>query len=712
MRRYKGQLKKFDWSIREERKSHHKKKSGEYEITKYCDNIITFDIETTSAWQLADGSITGYVPGKSAEYWNEQTPLSLCYIWQCSVDGTVYYGRELESFTDLLNDLPKGVECIVWIHNLPYEFAFLSSFMHWKDIFARCPHKPMKAVCEEYPCITFRCTYALTRLSLNAWGLQLGVKKMVGDLDYEVVRTPLTVLTRKELGYCEHDCLIVDAGIRDYLKRYKDQWDIPLTQTGTVRRVVKDMLTGDADYVKTIKKLVPHDAEEYKRLQTIFSGGYTHANRRYSGHVVKGLISHFDFASAYPYVMVAEKYPSTPWVYTGWKHVPKEETFEHNAYILHLRFSNIRSTSFNTYIQGSKVITSDIGSCLFDNGRLISCPGDIELYMTEQDYLIIKDNYEWDELTAIHVWRSVKEYLPRDFIVYILELYQNKTKLRGIPEFEDLYSQSKQYINSTFGMTVTAVVQSDIKLVGDDWHIEKLTPEYVNEKLTQLKRSYPYEKRYFLNYSWGCWVTAYVRRNLWRCMGMYDHEVLYADTDSIFMRGEGDFSWYNAEVEEKLKKSARINDFDYEATRPVAPDGKIKPLGIFSREPDCNEFITLGAKRYCERRIKDGKLHITVSGINKEAVNMLNDNIANFKDGFNFDKDDPSVTKRYSIYIYDQEPITWPDGYKSSCTHGINMRRNGYLLSMTDEYKALIEYDEMSVDDLPESFMIQSRGRF
>ncbi len=193
---------------------------------------------------------------------------------------------------------------------------------------------------------------------------------------------------------------------------------------------------------------------------------------------------------------------------------------------------------------------------------------------------------------------------------------------------------------------------------------------------------------------------------------MYDHEVLYADTDSIFMRGEGDFSWYNAEVEEKLKKSARINDFDYEATRPVAPDGKIKPLGIFSREPDCNEFITLGAKRYCERRIKDGKLHITVSGINKEAVNMLNDNIANFKDGFNFDKDDPSVTKRYSIYIYDQEPITWPDGYKSSCTHGINMRRNGYLLSMTDEYKALIEYDEMSVDDLPESFMIQSRGRF
>lgn len=30
-------------------------------------------------------------------------------------------------------------------------------------------------------------------------------------------------------------------------------WDIPLTQTGTVRRVIKELLTSSQDYVKQLK---------------------------------------------------------------------------------------------------------------------------------------------------------------------------------------------------------------------------------------------------------------------------------------------------------------------------------------------------------------------------------------------------------------------------------------------------------------------------
>ena len=272
--------------------------------------------------------------------------------------------------------------------------------------------------------------------------------------------------------------------------------------------------------------------------------------------------------------------------------------------------------------------------------------------------------------------------------------------------------QSKQYINSIFGMCVTAIIQAIVILDGDTWYTEPLTEEIVNKKLATLRMPNPREKKYFLSYSWGCWVTAYARRNLWKCIERCDSDLLYCDTDSIFVIGKHDFSWYNEEITNKIKTACEIMGLDFNKTRPKTPKGIEKPLGIFSKEDNCTEFITLGAKRYVERREKDGKLHLTVSGINKGAVALLNNRIENFKDGFEFDKDAECVTKRLSTYIDDMPECIWGDGYVSKYKHGINLRRTGYNLTMTDEYKELIDYYEMEVEDLPEQFMINMRGRF
>ena len=53
---------------------------------------------------------------------------------------------------------------------------------------------------------------------------------------------------------------------------------------------------------------------------------------------------------------------------------------------------------------------------------------------------------------------------------------------------------------------------------------------------------------------------------------------------------------------------------------------------------------------------------------------------------------------------------TYPDGYVSTYTHGINLRRTGYLLSITDEYKNLIKYMNYDINDLPESIVNHLRG--
>ena len=722
MERYKGQIKNYKWNIRKKR-SHHGKEHNQ----AFCDDVLTFDIETTSAWINEHGNIIRYRPGRSGDYWNDLEAVTLCYIWQFSVNDKVYYGRELWEFYDLLRDLPADVNYIIWVHNLSFEFHFLQNIFEKMEVFARQPHKPMKMAAEDFPHIEWRCSYMLTRLSLDNWGKSLGVHKLTGWLDYRKIRTPLTQLTERELAYAERDCIVVYIGILDYLKRYKNQWDIPLTQTGTVRREVKRMLLSDARYHKRIKKLVPRNAKQYKMLQQIFAGGYTHANRLHAGVVQEGHIEHYDFTSHYPTMLIAHKYPCSPWAYIG-KKFPKQYNPEDNAYIFHVKFTRIQSTKYNTYIQ---TIKAAIQSCpyrsadcrckwrspKYDNGRLIRAY-QVEIWLTEQDFETIKESYIWDSMEMLGVWKSRKDYLPKDFIEYILELYGNKTSLKDVTEEEQpgapaLYGQSKQYINSLFGMAVTSLIQSDVcyNQVDKSWRIAALNEDMVNQRLEELRRWNPRERRYFLSYSWGCWCTAYARRMLWVNLLKYDSRVLYADTDSLFVLGKCDFTEYNDFITNKLQEALEHYDLDVELMRPKDPKERKRQLGIFLPEENCIQFLTLGAKRYVERR-EDGKLYLTVSGINKEAVYCLKDDILNFADGFVFDKDFGSVHKSLLTYVYEQQPLIWPDGYRSDCQYGINMRPNGYHLHMTDEYKNLIRYNKLDPVALPGKFKNHMRGRF
>lgn len=719
MIRYVGQLKEYDYMKNSHVKRKHKKGA---KLEKYCDDIFTFDLESTSAWINENGNIIKYKKGRSSEYWNSLEPVSLCYIWQFSINDIVYYGRSIEDFKQVIEDIPCDIHIIIWVHNLSWEAHFLMNIFSDLTMFCRQSHKPMYLYSESHKNIEFRCSYMLTRLSLATWGEQLHCKKMVGDLDYEKIRTPLTKLTDKEMSYCKRDCEVVYKGIQYYLKRYDTQWDIPLTQTGTVRREVKTLLTNNPEYVKFMKKLVPRDAKEYARLRKTFAGGYTHANRAKAGIVQTGgpdgIIEHYDFASSYPCELTKQKYPCAPWVYTGKHEIPSDKDFEKFAYIMRLRFNHIECLTFNTYIQSSKC---DGYNFKYDNGRVISADW-LEIWVTEQDYLTIRDTYRWEgDVEVKYMYYSFKKYLPTPFIKYLLELYENKTTLKGSEEGTaeyDLYMQSKQYINSMFGMAVTSLVQADVHYNNStrEFTTDILTDKKVEEHLEKLRSWSPREKRYFLNYSWGVWCTAYARRDLWRCIlgenGENDIDVIYADTDSIFINGRHDFTWYNNETIAALDVAMDHHGLSRELTRPIDKKGKPHQLGIFEKEDDIIEFMTLGAKRYVERRSSDKKLHLTVSGINKDAVYMLKDNIENFRDGLNFDKDFPTVSKRLPTYINNQPPLTWPDGYKSTCTSGVNLRRNGYKLSVTDEYKALIKYATISKSDLPQEFINHLRGRW
>lgn len=52
--------------------------------------ILTFDIETTSVWDI-NGCITPYKGRYSEKQYNNAKSKAFCYIWQFGVDDTVYY---------------------------------------------------------------------------------------------------------------------------------------------------------------------------------------------------------------------------------------------------------------------------------------------------------------------------------------------------------------------------------------------------------------------------------------------------------------------------------------------------------------------------------------------------------------------------------------------------------------------------------------------
>lgn len=690
--------KKLDTLILNKYPKDGRKKNADYQFE--CDDIFCFDIEVSSAWINEQNEIIQYTPHKTETFWNEKIPLALPYIWQFSINDIVYYGREIQDFENILRLFPKDTHIIIWVHNLGYEFDFLNNFlMPWQSVFANIPHHPIKCISEKYPQIEFRCSYMLTRLSLDAWGKDLGFEKL-HTLDYYKIRTPKTVLKPLELNYCERDCLVMYKGLIKYRDKYKHLVNIPLTQTGEIRRVVKKIMkinpkTNKAEPKRLHRyvKMLPENAEEYAILKQVFAGGYTHANFLYVGIVLKNLQC-YDFSSSYPYVMCSEKFPMQKFYEDRFD----ENLIEDYAFLIKITYKNIKSCTFNHYISKSKCINIKIYDnveCV-DNGRIIQAE-ELTIYITEVDFEIIKQTYVYDSYKIKQCYKSHKTYLPKKLIEFILQLYNNKCALKNVCGKEEIYLQSKQFINSIFGMSVTDVLQDELSVdeIGQ-WNCTVKTIDMINNYLAELHEN-P-KGRVFMAFSWGLYVTSYARKNLWTCLLPNDINVAYCDTDSLKIIGQANFDWYNKIVLEKLTKMCEHYNIDINLARPYDKKGTQHTLGFFEREWDYTEFITLGAKRYCYRSAEDNELHITISGINKDAVRVLKNDINNFTNNTKFDKDANGVHKMLMSHLTNIPSITWRKGhydeYNSNLQFGINGRPTSYNMSLTHEFLDLIELDD------------------
>lgn len=673
-----------------------KYKCHEFDIVgkrkKYDSTIYAFDIETSNYLILNGKQISGCDYEKlTKEEQEECTKCSTMYIWQLSINDVVYYGRtwdELKQFIYKINDQDPGIIKFIYVHNLAFEFQYLKNVFHFSEVMARKSHKVMSAKLRDYN-IIFKCSLFMTNCGLSQIPeiYQLPIEKKVGDLNYDPIRHSKTPLTDKELGYCEHDCLVIYYYILEELKTYEQLSKIPNTSTGHVRKELQELVRTNFQYRRMVNKAINVDPHIYNLLQESFMGGYTHANYVYTDEVIKNVDS-YDEASAYPYVLVAYKYPSTEFKKINLKDHKKMS--KRLCYLLVVKFKNVISKYFNTYLSASKC--RNIKGAKYDNGRIIECE-ECEITITDVDFRLILDWYDC-EYEIIESYYANYNYLPKTFINFVLDKYALKTELKGLEEKVIEYSKEKNKFNALYGMSVTNTIRDEV-LYDDEtklWSEKELTNEEIIEKLESEK------KKSFLSFAYGVWVTAYARDNLLRRVMDLDEYVIYCDTDSMKLCEGYDkkiINDYNISVENRIKYVSNILNIPYNRFAPLDKNGKSRLLGIFESETQkgsmytYDKFITQGAKKYAS--ISNGDIHITVAGVPKKGSQALK-SLDDFKDNFVFEH--KYTDKNLLFYVDDQQEFLLKDfkgnEYLVDEKSGCVVVPTSYTLSKSLEYANLL----------------------
>lgn len=664
-----------------EYKYHNYKIENNYDTT-----IYTFDIESTS-YLILDGVI--YNQLSYLKFSEDEKKRSIkqatMYIWMLGINNDVYFGRTWEELIEFISYLDEIIDAkkIIFVHNLAFEFQFLQKVFRIESVIARKSRKPMAVKLLDYN-ILFRCTLFMTNCKLEKIPevYNLDVKKLVGNLDYNLIRHSKTPLAEKELMYCENDCLVLYEYIKFMLTQYKSLDKLPLTSTGRVRRELREKVLKNYNYRRKVSKSINVNPHIYNLLNDCFMGGYTHANYIYSDVIVKNITS-FDFTSSYPYVMTTYKFPMNEFKKCHLKSIDK--MMKSFAYIVHIVLYNISSKFDNNFLSASRC--KKILKGVYDNGRIIKAEM-IEIVLTDIDLRLIKDTYNISHYDIIESYYSLYNYLPKDFILFVLDKYVIKTKYKGIKEKELIYNLEKAKFNSLYGMSVTRTI-ADKVIYEEGWKEEELSNNEIIELLNKEK------KIGFQSFSWGVWVTSIARNNLIRNIIKLDKWSIYADTDSIKLLPGFDetiINSYNEKVKKRLKFTSEVLNIPYEKFSPLDINNKPHPLGVFEKDAFYLEFITQGAKKYAYRDT-DNKIHITVAGVPKKGAEELKD-LNDFRDNFVFHYE--YTDKHFIEYNDSQFSVEMTDYLGNKCM--VKDKSGACLLPCEYELGKSMDYMELITD--------------
>lgn len=239
----------------------------------------------------------------------------------------------------------------------------------------------------------------------------------------------------KELDISHKRCEEIIKYIMQYYEKVEE---VPKS----IGRIEKDRLQNkimfDNEWIKFANLTRVADEEMFQRMKSAKTGGLF-GNCKPKNYIIKDCIS-YDVSSAYPAVMLSQKFPIGMPSTTINPDMEKCSRFlKEKQYLISFKVTNpinIGKAKLNYDFREEVTMTNDV----FD---------------------VFRNLYIWDEIeyTRLYVWNR-SEYLPKTFREYLIDLYKDKNRLeKGTIE----YDYAKVRLNLWYGLGLQFLTPSSLK---------------------------------------------------------------------------------------------------------------------------------------------------------------------------------------------------------------------------------------------------------
>lgn len=428
---------------------------------------------------------------------------------------------------------------VVMVHNLGFDMFSLAPFLceHDCTVLARTSTKPINITVlrdDGEPGLVLWDTLGMFAKSLETMGAECGMPKLIGAWDYERVRTPETPLTVDELAYATEDIYTLFAYIGYYLRlnpliKEKQLARKVSTKTGAVRAKREELfykLKGIGSE-KQVGRMwsrhtlleQPKTDDELYTMQACTRGGFTFTANRSAAipfdlSETDMIVAGYDASSQHPAQMTAHLFPenfrqATPEILGVDMELVKRVTMDAAienwakpfpvAFEACIRFENMRLKAGSLWehegiatlasARGSKGGKGDAWSGSFETFGKLNSAENAELYVTELEWWLINQVYDYDSATPLSGYETGRFTRPTDFsVLAVMHFFKAKNTFKRFMK--------------------TRAADNEVRAVTPDYLVEQMEAGTADE--TEVKSYYQILKS-DLNALYGIEITNEAR---------------------------------------------------------------------------------------------------------------------------------------------------------------------------------------------------------